>query len=67
MAIDNSVQIAAIREAIAMGVRRAVFQSGGTRREVEYPSMKEMLDAIERLTAQQTPRSSMTYGAFRLR
>ena len=67
MAVDNSEQIAAIREALAMGARKVVFHSGGTRREIEYPSMKDMLDALERLKAQQTPRNSMTYGAFRLR
>ena len=67
MAVDNSEQIAAIREALAMGARKVVFHSGGTRREIEYPSMKDMLDALERLKVQQTPRNSMTYGAFRLR
>jgi endonuclease IV len=66
MAIDNSEQIAALRAAVATGSKRVVFHSGGTRREVEYPSLKEMLDAIDRLEAQQSPRSRVTLGAFRM-
>lgn len=66
MAVDNSAQIAALREAIAMGARRVVFTSGGTRREVEYDSLKSMLDAIDRLSAQQSRSPRVTYGAFRM-
>lgn len=65
MAIDNSEQITAIREALATGVRKVVFHSGGTRREIEYPSMKDMLDALDRLKDEQNPRPRVTFGAFR--
>lgn len=66
MAVDNSEQIAALREAIATGAKRIVFTSGGTRREVEYESLKAMLDAIDRLSAQQNRRPSMTFAGFRM-
>lgn len=67
MSADNSELIAALRVAIAAGSRRVVFHSGGTRREVEYHSLKEMITALERLTAQSTgARPSVSYGAFRL-
>lgn len=66
MAVDNSVQIAALRDAIATGAKKVIFTSGGTRREVEYDSLKAMLDAIDRLSAQQSPRPRMTFGAFRM-
>lgn len=66
MAIDNSEQIAALRAAIATGARRIVFHSGGTRREVEYHSLKDVREALTWLEQQQAPRPSMTFGAFRL-
>lgn len=66
MATDNSEQIAALRAAIATGARRVVFHSGGTRREVEYNSLKDMREALEWLEQQQTPSSSLSKVAFRM-
>lgn len=66
MAIDNSEQIAALRAAIATGARRIVFHSGGTRREVEYHSLKDMREALAALEQQQRPRPSMTFAGFRI-
>lgn len=66
MAIDNSEQIAALRAAISTGSRRIVFHSGGTRREVEYQTLKEMIVALEWLEGQHGPaRPSVTYVGFR--
>ena len=67
MATDNSEQIAALRAAIATGARRVVFHSGGTRREVEYHSLKDMREALQWLEDQQAPRSSLSKLAFRMR
>lgn len=61
---DYSTQIAAIEEAIAAGAKRVTFMSGGTRREVEYHSLKDMMDAIDRLKAMQKPRSRVTLVAL---
>jgi endonuclease IV len=66
MSMDNSEQIAALRAAIATGARRVVFHSGGTRREVEYHSLKDMREALTALEQQQNPRPAMTFGAFRM-
>lgn len=66
MAVDNSEQIAALRAAIADGARRVVFHSGGTRREVEYHTLKDMIAALDRLVEAQNPRPAMTYAGFRL-
>lgn len=66
MATDNSEQIAALRAAIATGSRRIVFHSGGTRREVEYHSLKDMREALQWLEGQQNPRSSFSKLAFRI-
>lgn len=67
MATDNSEQIAALREAIAQGARKIVFHTGGTRREVEYHSLKDMREALLWLEQQQNPTPSMTFVAFRMR
>jgi endonuclease IV len=64
MAIDNSEQIAALRAAIATGARRIVFHSGGTRREVEYHSLKDMREALTWLEGQQEPKPAVSYLAF---
>jgi hypothetical protein len=66
MATDNSEQIAALRDAIAQGARKIVFHSGGTRREVEYHSLKDMRAALAWLEGQQSPGPSMTFAAFRM-
>lgn len=66
MATDNSEQIAALREAIATGSRRIVFHSGGTRREVEYHSLKEMREALQWFEGRQNPRPAMTFAGFRI-
>ena len=66
MAVDNSEQIAALLEAIAQGARKIVFHSGGTRREVEYHSLKDMREALLWLEQQQNPAPSMTFVAFRM-
>lgn len=40
---------AALVEALASGTKRVVFHSGGTRREVEYPDLADIQNAIDRL------------------
>lgn len=67
MAVDNSEQIAALREAILTGAKKVVFHSGGTRREVEYHSLKDVREALQWLEQQQNPTPSMTFVAFRTR
>lgn len=57
-------QIAALEEALAMGAKRVVFHSGGTRREVEYPSLKELSDAIVRLKASRSGGSRVILAAL---
>ena len=47
-------EIAALRAAISSGVRRVVTQTGGVRKEVEYPSfadLKARLDWLEGMKA----------------
>lgn len=66
MSVDNSEQIAALRAAIATGARRIVFHSGGTRREVEYHSLKDMREALAWLEGQQVKRPAMSYAGFRV-
>lgn len=67
MAVDNSEQIAALREAILTGAKKVVFHSGGTRREVEYHSLKDVREALQWLEQQQNPTPAMTFVAFRTR
>lgn len=57
-------QIAALTDAIAKGVRRVVFHSGGTRREVEYHTLKEMREALAVLEAKRAPRSRIILASF---
>lgn len=61
---DYSAQIAALEEALASGAKRITFMSGGTRREVEYHSLKDMMDALDRFKAMQKPRSRITLVAL---
>lgn len=63
---DYSTQIAAIEEAIAAGAKRVTFMSGGTRREVEYHSLSDMLNALDRLKMAQSRAPAVTFGAFRM-
>lgn len=48
-------EIAVLREAIALGVRRVVTQTNGVRKEVEYPSFDDMRRRIEWLEARCNP------------
>lgn len=64
MAVDNSEQIAALRAAIASGSRKVIFRSGGTHREIEYHSLTEMLNALDRLRAEQSSKSRIVWAAF---
>jgi endonuclease IV len=57
-------QIAALEDAIAMGARKVTFHSGGTRREVEYHSLKEMRDAITSLKASRSGVSRTIFAAL---
>lgn len=61
---DYTAQIAAIEAAIASGAKRVTFMSGGTRREVEYHSLKDMMDVLDRLRAAQTPRSRIVLAGL---
>ena len=49
---EIEAQIAAIREAMASGAKRIVFTSGGTRREIEYQSLRDMRDQLAWLEGQ---------------
>lgn len=60
--IDN--QIAALSDAIAQGAKRVVFHSGGTRREVEYHSLKDMREALAALQAQKSGGSRIVLAAL---
>ena len=62
MTIDE--QIASLREAIARGAKRVVFHSGGTRREVEYHSLKDMREALAALEAKQSGKSRIVLAAL---
>jgi len=57
-------QIAALSDAIAQGAKRVVFHSGGTRREVEYHSLKDMREALAALQAQKSGASRIVLAAF---
>ena len=57
-------QIAALSDAIAQGAKRVVFQSGGTRREVEYHSLKDMREALADLQAKKAGSSRIILAAF---
>lgn len=61
---DIDDQIAALSDAIAQGAKRVVFHSGGTRREVEYHSLKEMMDQLARLEAKKAGGSRIVLAAF---
>jgi|GEM_PF-1671574 len=45
-------EIAALRRAIVAGVKRVVTQTGGVRKEVEYPSFEDMKARLDWLEAQ---------------
>lgn len=61
---DVDAQIAALSEAIAAGVRKVVFHSGGTRREVEYHSLKDMREALSALEARRNRGSRVVLAAL---
>ena len=57
-------QITALEDAIAMGARKVIFHSGGTRREVEYHSLKEMREALSALKASRSTRAPIIRAAL---
>ena len=57
-------QISALEEAVAMGAKKITFHSGGTRREVEYHSLKEMREALAALKSRQSGGSRMILAAL---
>lgn len=57
-------QISALEEAVAMGAKKITFHSGGTRREVEYHSLKDMRDALAALKSRQSGGSRMILAAL---
>lgn len=57
-------QITALSDAIAQGAKRVVFHSGGTRREVEYHSLKDMRDALAALQAKKSGGSRIILAAL---
>lgn len=61
---DIDDQIAALSDAIAIGAKRVVFHSGGTRREVEYHSLKDMREALAALQARKFGGSRIVLAAF---
>jgi hypothetical protein len=60
----NDELIAALTDAIAQGARKVIFRSGGTHREIEYHSLKDMRDALAALQAQTPGRRRITLAAF---
>ena len=57
-------QIAALEDAIAMGARKVIFHSGGTRREVEYHSLKDMREALAALKSTRSGGFRTIYAAL---
>lgn len=57
-------QIAALADAIAQGAKRVVFHSGGTRREIEYHSLKDMREALAGLEAKKAGGSRIILAGF---
>ncbi|MET0170914.1 hypothetical protein CPJ18_01900 [Agrobacterium rosae] len=57
-------QISALEEAVAMGAKKVTFHSGGTRREVEYHSLKDMREALANLKSRQSGGSRMILAAL---
>jgi len=57
-------QITALEDAIAMGARKVIFHSGGTRREVEYHSLKEMREALAALKVSLSSRAPIIRAAL---
>lgn len=57
-------QIAALEDAILTGAKKVVFHSGGTRREVEYHSLKDMREALAELRSRKQGRSRIILAAL---
>ena len=57
-------QIAALEDAITTGAKKVIFHSGGTRREVEYHSLKEMREALNDLRSRNSGRSRIILAAL---
>ena len=57
-------QIAALEDAILTGAKKVVFHSGGTRREVEYHSLKDMREALADLRSRRQGRSRIILAAL---
>ena len=61
-------ELQALKLAIASGVKKVVTQTGGTRKEVEYPSFDDMRRRLEWLEGQQengaAPRTRVILGGL---
>jgi len=57
-------QIAALEDAILTGAKKVVFHSGGTRREVEYHSLKDMREALVDLRSRKQGGSRIILAAL---
>lgn len=62
VSIDD--QIAALEEAIATGAKKVIFHSGGTRREVEYHSLKDVRETLADLRMRKSGRSRTILAAL---
>ncbi len=62
--MDIDERIAALEEAIGSGVRKIVTQTNGVRTEIEYQSMSEMQQALDRLVAQRSRKSRVILAGF---
>ncbi len=61
-----AAEIAAIREAIATGAKRVLTRTGGSTKEVEYPSFADLKARLDFLTGLQQPsRSTIRVGVAR--
>jgi hypothetical protein len=60
---DIDDEIAALSDALAQGAKKIVFHSGGTRREVEYHSLKDMSDRLAALQAKKSGAPRITLAA----
>ena len=53
----TEAHIAALKAAIAQGVRKVSYESGGEKREVTYQSLAEMERTLGRMEAEVNPQS----------
>lgn len=61
---EIDIEIAAIRAAIATGVKKVVTQTNGVRKETEFPSFNDMKARYDWLCRLKRGRSNVTLASF---